>query len=93
MAIWYILYLDIWYILWPFGLFMVYFMAYFSRFGMSCQEKSGNPVPELPTSVNIQFKPSSSHPGNRLLSSDVVEPGQQFFHTLAVGCFSISFIL
>jgi hypothetical protein len=31
----------IWYILWSFGIFYVY-LAYFSRFGMLHQEKSGN---------------------------------------------------
>jgi hypothetical protein len=31
-----------WHILWTFGLFY-WHMVYFSRFGMLCQEKSGNP--------------------------------------------------
>jgi hypothetical protein len=30
-------------ILWPFGIFCGH-LVYFSRFGMLCQEKSGNPV-------------------------------------------------
>jgi hypothetical protein len=34
----------IWYILWPFGTFLV-ILVYFSRFGMLYQEKSGNPDP------------------------------------------------
>jgi hypothetical protein len=34
------------YILWPFGIFYGY-LVYLFRFGMLCQEKSGNPVQEL----------------------------------------------
>jgi hypothetical protein len=37
---------DIWYSLWPFGIFYGY-LAYFSRFGKLYQEKSGNPAAEL----------------------------------------------
>jgi hypothetical protein len=38
-------FMAIWYILWPFGIFM--FIWYqFSRFGILYQEKSGNPVHE-----------------------------------------------
>jgi hypothetical protein len=33
---------DIWYILWPFGIFFGY-LAHISRFSMFYQEKSGNP--------------------------------------------------
>jgi hypothetical protein len=36
----------IWYTLWTFGIFcgnLVYFVVYFSRFGMLYKEKSGNP--------------------------------------------------
>jgi hypothetical protein len=33
----------IWYILWPFGTFCG-LLVYFSRFGMLCREKSGNPA-------------------------------------------------
>jgi hypothetical protein len=35
---------DISYILWPFGIFCGHFGITFSSFGMSYQEKSGNPV-------------------------------------------------
>jgi hypothetical protein len=35
-------FMAIWSILWPFGIFYGY-LAYFSRFGMLYQEKSGNP--------------------------------------------------
>jgi hypothetical protein len=37
-AIWYVYLMDIWYILWSFGI-------YFSRFGMFYRVKSGNPDP------------------------------------------------
>jgi hypothetical protein len=34
---------TIWYILWPFGIFMI-FLVHCPRFGMLHQEKSGNPA-------------------------------------------------
>jgi hypothetical protein len=34
----------IWHILWPFGIFLVYFWYIFTRFGMLYQEKAGNPA-------------------------------------------------
>jgi hypothetical protein len=40
---------DIWYILWPFGIFCVY-LVHFPRFGIKYWEKSGNPG--APSQVN-----------------------------------------
>jgi hypothetical protein len=36
-------FMDIWYILWPFGIFYGHFGIFYGHFGMLFQEKLGNP--------------------------------------------------
>jgi hypothetical protein len=45
-------FMAIWYILWPFGNAVVIWYI-FPRFGMLCQEKSGNPSGKKCTSSNF----------------------------------------
>jgi hypothetical protein len=49
-------FMDIWCILWPFGRFYGR-LVYFYRFGMLCQEKSGNPalIPEAESTLNSEL--------------------------------------
>jgi hypothetical protein len=46
----------IWYILWPFGNVVVTWYI-FSRFGILCQEKSGNPGPFLTSPLGANSDP------------------------------------
>jgi hypothetical protein len=50
----------IWYILWPFGnLAAIWYI--FPRFGILCQEKSGNPDPDRVEEFLVQFATSNGH--------------------------------
>jgi hypothetical protein len=54
-----VFFMVIWYILWLFDNVVV--IGYiFPRFGILCQEKSGNPEP--PTYPRANFNPASSEP-------------------------------
>jgi hypothetical protein len=46
---------EIRYILWPFGTLYGYLVDIFSRFGMLCQKKSGNPGGQLSFASNSLY--------------------------------------